>query len=334
MTKDELQKKIDIILSQIGIGAVIYDSQQTSGLDLLDLEKYIAGPGEIAVINEPLLLLRTLFGQCDPELKAEFIPLLLGSLRPINIRVIGHAVLDVGTLDDLKSLLSRAGLFAVGVWRMFDEKLAMESFRFSETELAAIEALVAERETKYSKDGPVPRGSLAWWVDRVSKRVKRVQYLRLRQELSEGQNPEINIDRQALISRLEGLGFRKEIVAALNEVDKKIYEAGKPLDFKGCMDLLRSIYEELIEDSAKNVATKSARSLPQGGAFQPWRQYLENEGLITFDEGEVAQKLYNYLSNAGAHQLGSAPEQVRVSKNMVIELSLMIVGRVQKFQSA
>jgi len=150
-----------------------------------------------------------------------------------------------------------------------------------------------------------------------------------KKELSEGQNPEINTDKQELISRLEALGFRKEIVNALAEFDKQLYSAGKPLEFKVCMDLLRTIYEETIEDAAKAVATKRAKPLPSAGAFHPWCQYLENESVITSDEGALAQKLYNYLSNAGAHILGSAPEQVRLSRNFVVELSLMVVGRVQ-----
>jgi hypothetical protein len=56
---------------------------------------------------------------------------------------------------------------------------------------------------------------------------------------------------------------------------------------------------------------------------------LINTDILTADEGELSQKLYNYLSNAGAHRLSSGPEQLRVTKNMVIELGLLVVGRVQ-----
>ena len=50
-------------------------------------------------------------------------------------------------------------------------------------------------------------------------------------------------------------------------------------------------------------------------------------------ETALSQKLYNYVSNTGTHTLGSEREQARVVKNMVIELSLLVVGRVQAFVS-
>jgi hypothetical protein len=36
--------------------------------------------------------------------------------------------------------------------------------------------------------------------------------------------------------------------------------------------------------------------------------FLSTKAFLTIDEGEFSQKLYNYLSNAGSHSLGGAPE--------------------------
>ncbi|MCI0409286.1 MAG: hypothetical protein L0191_12135 [Acidobacteria bacterium] len=165
----------------------------------------------------------------------------------------------------------------------------------------------------------------------VRKTIEKVRYLRLKRELSEGVNPEINTDKQTLISRMEELGFRKAIVEALQELDRKLYAAGKPLDFKEAMDLTRTVLEEVVEDAAREVAAVTNQVLPPPGGsdFQPWKQLLMNAGVLTADEGELFQKLYNYLSNAGAHRLGSAPEQARISRNMVIESGLLLVERVR-----
>ena len=116
---------------------------------------------------------------------------------------------------------------------------------------------------------------------------------------------------------------------------RKLYEAGKPLDFKACMDISRTAYEELVEDAAKATALKVKRPLPPAGSgnFQPWNQLLMNAGVLTEDEGALSQKLYNFLSNVGAHRLGSALEHVRVAKAMVIELGMLVVGRVQSLTS-
>jgi uncharacterized protein Smg (DUF494 family) len=222
-------------------------------------------------------------------------------------------------------------MFYRPICKALDQKLAMESHRFTEPDLDWIEEAQAPlRASRLKEQQSVARDSLVWWLTRLKSRIDRVRYLRLKKELFEGQNPEINTDKQALVSRLEAMGFRKDIVAALQSFDVKLYAAGTPLDFKGCMDLLRTIYEEITEDAAKTVATRRSKPTPNySKPFQPWAQYLETEGVLTSEERELVQKLYNYLSNAGAHTLGSAPEQVRVSRNMVIELGLIMVGRVQ-----
>ena len=170
----------------------------------------------------------------------------------------------------------------------------------------------------------------------VEGTIARIRYLRLQNELLGSVNPEINTDKQVLVTRMEVLGFRKEIVEALRELDRKVYEAAKPLDFKGCMDLIRTILEEIVEDAARKSASASGATLPPLGSkdFQPWNQFLVNVGAMSDKEGEVLQKLYNYLSTAGAHQLGSAPEQVRVAKNTLIEWGLLVVGRVQALKAA
>ena len=51
--------------------------------------------------------------------------------------------------------------------------------------------------------------------------------------------------------------------------------------------------------------------------------------MIGPEEYNLLQKLYNFLSNQGSHQLGSAPEQLRVAHATVIEWCMLIAGRVE-----
>jgi len=168
------------------------------------------------------------------------------------------------------------------------------------------------------------------------KTIERIRYLRLLKELTEGANPEINTDKQTLITRMEQLGFRRDIVEALRELDRKLLEAGKPLDFKGCMDVVRTIYEELVEDAAKAAARLTKTTEPSGKLkdFQPWKDLLVTAKVLTSEEADILQKFYNYFSNVGTHRLGSQQEHVRVAKNTVIEWGLLLVGRVQALPPA
>jgi len=164
----------------------------------------------------------------------------------------------------------------------------------------------------------------------VGEAITRIRYERLKGQLLQGANPEVNTDRETLISRMEQMGFRHDIVEALHELDLKIMAAGKPLDFKACVDLTRTIYEEVAEDAAKKVASVTGDPLPTGRvSFGPWKDLLVKAKVLTPEEGELYQRLYGYLSNVGTHQLGSEQEHVRIAKNTVIEWGLLLVGRVQ-----
>src|SRR6266849_5800720 len=88
----------------------------------------------------------------------------------------------------------------------------------------------------------------------VGKTIQSIRYERLKGQLLQGVNPEINTDREVLISRMHQLGFRGEILGALTEVDRKVLAASTPLDFKGCVGDLRTLFEEIVEDAAKRAA--------------------------------------------------------------------------------
>jgi hypothetical protein len=169
-------------------------------------------------------------------------------------------------------------------------------------------------------------------LDHVGETIQKIRYSRLRDELLEVVNPEINTDRQTLISRMEQLGFRPGIVTRLRELDQKIYQARKSADFRDCMDATRIVFEELVEDAGRKAATFTGQGQPTVGVhgnFSPWKKLLVDTSALTGDEGVLFAGLYAYLSNAGSHRLESKPEQVRITKNIAIECGLLVVGRVQ-----
>jgi hypothetical protein len=139
------------------------------------------------------------------------------------------------------------------------------------------------------------------------------------------------------MSRMEALGFRPGIVTRLGELDQKIYQARKPTDFRDCMDAIRIVFEEIVEDAARKATAFAGRGRPtvgEEGNFSPWRKLLVDTKALTGDEGQLFAALYAYLSNSGTHRLESKPEQVRITKNIAIECGLLVVGRVQAMQPA
>jgi hypothetical protein len=177
----------------------------------------------------------------------------------------------------------------------------------------------------------IPPENLLDVLNDVGVIITRIRYERLKGQLLQGANPEINTDQEALISRMEEISFRRDIVEAFHDLDRRIMAAGKPLDFKGCIDIIRTIFEEIVEDAARKAAALTKVTEPSGKLkdFQPWKDLLVTAKVLTAEEAELFQKMYNYFSNVGTHRLGSEREHVRVAKNTVIEWGLLLVGRVQ-----
>jgi hypothetical protein len=164
-----------------------------------------------------------------------------------------------------------------------------------------------------------------------------IRYERLKAQLVERQNPEINTDKQALISRAAALGFPHELETVLEQIEVKLSAATSPFDYKDCIGHIRTVLEKVLEHSAKLVAGKSGKPLSlnaQAGKFNETKGHLVSEGLLSVKEGDAVQALYSYISADGAHAFGSAPEQARIAKNNMIEWSLLVVGRVQQYAAA
>lgn len=145
----------------------------------------------------------------------------------------------------------------------------------------------------------VPAGEMIKLLQGVGRTLEQIRYERLKGQLLQGLNPEVNTDRAALVSRMEQMAFRQEIVTALDELDRKIMAAGTPLDFKACVDLARTIYEEVAEDAAKRVAAVTGDPLPLGQrvSFGPWKDLLVKAKVLTSDEGDLYQMRFHRPGN-------------------------------------
>ena len=104
--------------------------------------------------------------------------------------------------------------------------------------------------------------------------IARIRYLRLARELKTGRNPALDADRTILISRMKSIGLREDLVAASDEIERRSAIAASEMDVKSVMDLLRTFFEEFIEDSAKRIETAVGRGVPNDpkrSHFTPFR---------------------------------------------------------------
>jgi len=171
-------------------------------------------------------------------------------------------------------------------------------------------------------------------VNEATAVISRIRYLRLAKEIREQRNPAIDADRRELLSRLQLMGFSEKLSQASDEIEARAALAATDIDVKAVMDLVRTFLEEVVEEASRKIEAKAEKAAPAGpkvNHYAPYLQYLESAGIVGREEGELLQKLYNFLSNQGTHKLGAAPEQLRVAHVTVIEWCLLIVGRARVF---
>jgi hypothetical protein len=163
-----------------------------------------------------------------------------------------------------------------------------------------------------------------------------VRYERLKAQLVEGQNPETNTDKGVLISRSAALGFPAEVEQVLQEIDSNLSTADSGFDYKACIGDIRTLWRKCSSTLRNAFRRFRVAHLPkaESGTFNETKGYLVSSELLPEKEGSAVQGLYSFASEDGAHAFTSAPEQARVAKNCVIEWSLLVVGRVQKYVSS
>jgi len=237
-------------------------------------------------------------------------------------QTIAHALVEIGAVNRLADVNIRPEDYPAWErhWHAVRLKLSFEPQWFSNTALDELsEIRKAARDNLPSAPDPSLNG-----LDYTIKEARGV--LNILTAIEE------TITRALLKARWQQLGFPTELETALEGVDDQIRDARGSLDFKQCMDLLRTVMERSTEFVALQAADNSGKPLPPAigpRKFKEMNDQLVSLRLLSSHEGEVTQKLYNYLSTAGSHALSSAPEQVRVSRATVIEWTMMIAGRLQ-----
>jgi hypothetical protein len=365
-----IHQQIQLLLSQ-ATPERMYRLRALNQDMILDPKAYqnITGPGTfvdtagtIQLISEPADMLQRLFAAAGAEERAAFAPALIGSLTERNARVIARTLIAIGDVAALCSVrdadrrsleLSRGAIHVLrfestlvadsdlDLLERHANVLAKRASADAHTRLKArtasaprLPAGVSVRPTIGDPNTWEVRTDLHGVADELRSVIARIRYLRLAHKLRTGQNPTLDADRQVLLSRLQALGFSSTLITASEEIEHRIGTARTDLDVKSVMELVRTFLEEVVEEASRKIEHKVGTTAPSAsrmGHYAPYRQYLENAGIVGLEEGELLQKLYNFLSNQGAHRLGTPPEQLRVAYATVIEWCMLVAGRIQAY---
>ena len=302
-------------------------------------------PGTVRVESEPAQLLAKLYAGTAPSDRPVFVTALRNSMTRANAGIGARTSLAIGH-DDAFSSFDRLDEAAAAFWAGTALTMRYEPELVSPSAEAKVRAAAAKVELKAriadasrkqaasslgSYTGEVVAPGLRLALEHVLGLSQRLRYEWVAKTIREGPNPAVEADRLVLKSRLAELGLSEALLRSSDEAAHRALTAVTEVDVKIVMDLVRAFLEEFVEEAAHKIQPKVGTVVPAGpkvNHFRPYRDYLANAGLMAHDESELIQSLYNFISNHGSHKLATSPEKLRVSHLMVIEMALLISGRI------
>ncbi len=159
------------------------------------------------------------------------------------------------------------------------------------------------------------------------ERINSAQLKKLAVQL-EGNNQEINEDKETLKSEFRRYKFPEDLSETLDKIDQKLRNANDSFDYKGCMDLIRSFTERFYESLAKDLNAEEGKKMDEKDS-EKTAKFFKEQNLISEDQSKILISLRHFLSNAGSHRLKSRPEDARLSRNMTIEFCLYLLRRYE-----
>jgi hypothetical protein len=283
-------------------------------------------------------------GRAGRALKHNF-PTLEG--RASYLPLIGELCLRLGYVKDLFAALAKVKVPTVAtalLLMQLEETIALNFDVFTDSELQKIPEwlaqlrTMAELQTWSSKHqgGKVetnPHYRQGWQteaeeivksVDGITAECRQARYFYLKGALHQPTvNLEVESDKAEVEDYLKKLGFRDDMIKALDAAERDYRADATGFELKNVMGQLRSVLEFIYRDAATAIAAQEGDAAPAN--WNNSLMYLLKKKFITEPQDKLVRGLYAVLSDEGAHPILAKAEFARLARNMVIEMSLMFL---------
>ena len=164
----------------------------------------------------------------------------------------------------------------------------------------------------------------------LNKVLKIVKFERVKQEFR-GVSSAINQDKTQLVRRYKDLKLNQELVEALEKIDVEIEETGSKFNFSKSIGFVRNIYEESLRQFAERIRDTTGKSIPQWserGKMGEAVSYFRTIKLISESEEKMLIGFSSLVSETGSHSLTSERYEVRIAKNILVEICSYLVDKI------
>jgi hypothetical protein len=171
-------------------------------------------------------------------------------------------------------------------------------------------------------------------VVRLRNALATIRFDRVKQELR-GVSSEINQDKKRLIYKYSELGLSKSLIEALEKIDIEIEETGSKFNFSKSIGFVRNIYEESLREFAIKIQHATGIVIPQWtndrGKMGEAISYFRHVKFLSDKEEKLLTGFSSVISDAGSHSLTSEKYEVRISKNILVEICSYLVDKIDNF---
>jgi len=197
--------------------------------------------------------------------------------------------------------------------------------------LVKINTSLEHRLKKYGTEiKRFPRQSILKQINQINQ----IRYDKLVTELTEETNLfQITDDRGKVKEKIKEFGFSPTLNKALNKVEDYYWNTGSDeFDYSSAIKLLRQFHEKLIKEICSKIKEKTNDDYPTDmkTLIANLRKYMK-EHLQLKKENKLINGLVDLINNKGPHALTSEKEYFRLTKNMTIEVALLLLSKLERF---
>jgi len=166
----------------------------------------------------------------------------------------------------------------------------------------------------------------------ILKRISKVKYENLRKVIK-SINIEINVDKRSIVEKVNNLGFKEEYGKLLDEIDEYLYKDTSSFVISGMIGNLRSFMEGIFRDVGSRIATKLEIEIPKlkdRSEMGNIRSFIKEKLDLHENEDKFINYFIKILHNEGGHSFTTEKEYFRLSRNIAIEIALLLLSKFEK----
>ena len=167
--------------------------------------------------------------------------------------------------------------------------------------------------------------------------LRQVRFEKIREELR-GVSTEINQDKNQLIRKYRDLKLSRNLIDGFEKLDAETEQTGSRFSYSKSIGFVRNLYEESLREFALKIRDITGEDIPNWkdkGEMGVAISYFRSKKINIISEKELLflTGFSGLLSDSGSHRLTSERYEVRIAKNVLVEICSYLFNKIENFIS-